>query len=65
MRKKIVVKKEEGFPKRVVKKFLWLPKVIQNEQRWLEIAEWEEKYESKVATSSVWFEWTALRWLND
>ncbi len=64
MRKIIEVKGGNGFPSKVVKKFLWFPKVIQNEQRWLEFAQWSEKLTSKVHKSKVWFEWEALEWID-
>lgn len=49
---------------RLRKRFLWLPKLLLNartrkmEQRWLEVASWEQLYYS-IATGCGWADW---RW---
>jgi hypothetical protein len=46
---------------RLRRRFLWLPKRIQNETRWLEIAEWRESY--SVGYWSGLAEWVPMAWL--
>lgn len=43
---------------RVKVAFLWLPKKINNEWRWMEWAAWEEQYDEYKGS---W--WLATRWL--
>jgi hypothetical protein len=46
--------------KRHRKGFLWLPKTIQSEKRWLEYAEWTEEY---IAGRTGGF-WESYSWSN-
>lgn len=55
-RKKHIVKHIIG-ETRVRRGFLFLPMSIYEEQRWLEMAEWEERMSSG-------FNWIPTRWLN-
>jgi len=48
----ITVPPKDG-DKRVVKKFLFFPKIMGNELRWLEFAAWEEEY-NYMETDSWW-----------
>lgn len=48
---------------RLITKFLWFPKCLDGETRWLETATWEEKY-----SLSGHFKddgWYATRWINE
>lgn len=36
-------------------KFLWLPKEINQEIRWLEYARWQERY---------YYSWEPIKWIN-
>lgn len=40
------------FEKRIVKRFLWLPKCIEGECRWLEVGEWVQRWVAK--TDETW-----------
>ena len=42
--------------------FLWLPKIIAGELRWLERARWMEQYTRFWGCSSP--EWVGIRWLD-
>ena len=55
MRKKLHKHGDE----RVVTKFLWLPKTINREMRWLEVATWRERY----AYSPPDIFWYSMEWL--
>jgi hypothetical protein len=44
--------------KRIKKGFLFFPKVINNETRWLEFAEWEQKYVVDNA-------WISTKWIDN
>lgn len=48
------------------KRFLWFPKTIDGQTRWLETAEWQEySYRMTDPTSaSDWISWIPNRWLN-
>lgn len=52
--------------RRTIKKFLWFPKSINNEIRWLEKAVWTECciYYGNEHTGYVWWEWKAEKWIN-
>ena len=57
--------------KRIKKRFLFFPKRIKNEIRWLEIASWEEEVFEKFTESgsssrtNKWCTiWKKTRWLN-
>ena len=53
--------------KRIVTKFLFWPKIITNEIRWLEFASWTERLESYttfINAPSVWKEWIPVNWNN-
>lgn len=41
-------------------KFLWLPKTINEELRWLEIASWAETYRG-----SMYLDWRPTTWLSE
>lgn len=45
--------------RRTVERFLWFPKTLENERRWLERARWEERY----LVGSFGRYWIAKRWL--
>lgn len=51
---------------RIRKKFLWLPKKINEECRWLEKAVWLETSQRMwdVTCGSKWVEWRGKKWLN-
>jgi len=51
---------------RTKSRFLWFPKIINSELRWLEFAQWEEMLLSKddIWTFSQRAEWTKNRWIN-
>lgn len=48
--------------KRVKSRFLFFPKIINEEFRWLEIATWEEQWQRGAGTMGVGYHWVALRW---
>jgi hypothetical protein len=49
---------------REVRAFLWLPKRINGETRWLERAVWEESYIRLLMSDWVFIGWRANRWLD-
>lgn len=49
--------------KRIRSGFLFLPKCINGETRWLEFAYWEEMYVETDKIDYVLEEWVALEWL--
>jgi hypothetical protein len=63
------VKMRRIFPKendtRLIKKFLFTPKTIDDEMRWLEVATWEEMYQ-RICTGdkSYYCIWLPTRWAN-
>lgn len=42
--------------------FLWFPKTLEFQTRWLEVASWEEEYNWVYDGG---FYWEPLRWVND
>ena len=48
---------------RIKKRFLWWPKKIGEETRWLEIAEWKEQWIEYDYCKSGYYE--AIGWIND
>lgn len=48
--------------KRISSGFLWLPKTIGDETRWLEKATWEEECEGSF---SLYCDWSSIKWLSD
>ena len=44
------------------KKFLFFPKTIDNEKRWLEVAEWEEYWHNN--TSWEYMRWIPTKWID-
>jgi hypothetical protein len=46
------------------KAFLLFPKTIDNEKRWLEVAEWEEVWHGIPAEGGQYSYWDAIKWLN-
>lgn len=56
---RIVLKtKPKGGDTRIKSGFLWFPKIIQNEIRWLEYATWHETYYQSVPY------WDADKWID-
>lgn len=48
--------------------FLFFPKTINGKTRWLEHAQWTEKYGRVWTTSfsgSHWYDWVAISWDNE
>jgi hypothetical protein len=45
-------------------KFLFFPKIIKGELRWLETSSWAEEYES-VDGWETWERTTAIRWIDE
>ena len=47
--------------------FLWFPKEISHDVRWLEVATWEEEYYTWRGTLSyvLYGEWVATRWVDE
>ena len=52
--------------KRIKTKFLWLPKKINQECRWLEKSTWLESSQRMwdVTCGYEWIEWRGITWLN-
>ena len=54
--------------KKIVTKFLWFPKKINRETRWLEKATWEEEYqqicESEEECYTYSYKWIKIRWID-
>jgi len=64
---------------RICSKFLWLPFLLEDEWRWLEVADWEEKVIKRIYNSgrrhnsnrppgtepSYYLEWMPTKWLED
>jgi len=46
------------------KTFLLFPKTIDNEKRWLEVAEWEEVWNGCPFEGGQYSSWDATKWLN-
>lgn len=46
--------------KRTVTKFLWFPKTLNSETRWLEVATWSEEYRQFVAYAGFNYRWDAI-----
>lgn len=65
MRRKISNIGEEGRV-RVINKFLFFPKRIGNEVRWLEKSSIKQKlhYVFDVTSGSIWWEWRDVEWVN-
>ncbi len=56
---------EKNFLSRENSGFLWLPKTVGEELRWLEYAEWLEVYcLHRTITGAVKKGWKAYRWTN-
>lgn len=57
------------YDERVVTKFLWLPKRIKDETRWLETTTWIEKYTINVSwgifTVFTYFDWKDWKWVDE
>jgi hypothetical protein len=49
--------------RRIRTQFLLFPKTIDYEIRWLEIASWEEEYESNYFNYNEFCKWQGLRWI--
>lgn len=57
---------------KTVYKFLWWPKTIDNETRWLEYSVWTEQYQNKKIYIGLDYdlhehivqEWIPIKWLN-
>ena len=49
---------------RIKNKFLWLPKSINGEFRWLEKASYLQRYEQRfdVTCGASWNEWVNVKW---
>ena len=47
---------------RSVSGFLWTPKTIGDETRWLERASWTEQYVTVGSGYAYWREWRASEW---
>jgi hypothetical protein len=50
---------------RVRSGFLFFPKTINGEERWLEWARWEERYEVWTEMWAVDSGWVPIAWLSD
>lgn len=67
-----ILDKIEIGKKRIRKKFLFLPKTIKNEWRWLEYAEFEEEFIAVGRRMSLScgggyydvYEWVLTKWIN-
>jgi len=58
----------KDWTKRERKGFLWFPKRISNETRWLEVAAWEEEvvhWVSAFTDERLYWTWRATRWLDE
>ena len=67
MRKKCPNKENiQDGTERIRQKFLWFPKRIDSECRWLEKAEWLESSQRMwdVTCGHEWTEWIGIKWLN-
>lgn len=64
MRYKITNIKKEG-QERIINKFLFIPKRIGNEYRWLETASFKQKlyYIFDITCGSDWWEWRDIEWV--
>jgi len=53
--------------KRIIHKFLWIPKRIEDEMRWLEFATFEQEVYSfdNWETGELVYKWINLRWIDD
>lgn len=51
--KKTVQYPQRDFKSRIVTKFLWFPKTINGETRWLSTQTWEER--ARIVRENVWF----------
>ena len=49
---------------RLVTKFLFFPKIIDRQIRWLERATWKEIYWFRIDTLMIGFGWEALKWVD-
>jgi len=49
---------------RRVEKFLWFPKTINFETRWLETTAWEEQYDRNFNDPLGNLDWIPFRWVN-
>lgn len=49
--------------KRIKSRFLFFPKNIYGECRWLEIATWEEIWETGAGTMGAFCHWAPTRWI--
>lgn len=65
-------KPEARWPKDGTKRerggYLWFPKRIGNETRWLEAAAWEEEvmhWVSALTKKDLYWTWETTRWLDD
>jgi len=46
------------------RRFLWFPKTLNSETRWLTKTLWEEEYYQGWSGGDDWDGWVALRWLD-
>jgi len=51
---------------RILERFLWFPKRINEECRWLEKAKWVESSQRMwdITCGHEWIEWRVIKWLN-
>lgn len=63
-KKKMKPKYVEGH-KRTVTRFLWIPKTIGHETRWLETASWVEKFVDATYISDGTAYWSEVRWISE
>jgi hypothetical protein len=49
---------------RIVEKFLFLPKTINGETRWLEKAKFRQRFEFYYDALYVWEEWNDMNWVD-
>jgi hypothetical protein len=49
--------------KRIVAKFLWFPKCINGEYRFLEWVIFEQVYDCNYGNFDDWTQWSDVRWL--
>lgn len=57
--------KPELGDERVLSGFLWLPKAVQNETRWLVTARWRERYVWTGRGARERKAWRAVRWIDE